>query len=54
MQTQRFNTRHLTRTLLATASALAIAATAQAVTPGKFTQTTEADFADGDAPYIFQ
>ncbi|MBX2850435.1 MAG: hypothetical protein KTR15_01670 [Phycisphaeraceae bacterium] len=38
-----------TRTLLASAGALAIAATAHAVTPGKFTQTTEADFADGDA-----
>eukprot|EP00752_Nemacystus_decipiens_P015880 g14188.t1 len=39
----------MTQTLLATAGALAIAATAHAVTPGKFTQTTEADFADGDA-----
>ncbi|MEM9347538.1 MAG: Ig-like domain-containing protein [Planctomycetota bacterium] len=49
MQTRLRKTHSLTRTLLATAGALAIAATAQAVTPGKFTQTTEADFADGDA-----
>lgn len=49
MQTRLHSTRTLTRTLLATAGALALAATAHAVTPGKFTQTTEADFADGDA-----
>lgn len=48
MQTRLYSARTLTRTLLATAGALAIAATAHAVTPGKFTQTTEADFADGD------
>lgn len=46
---KRFNNKTLTRTLLTSAGALAIAATAHAVTPGKFTQTTEADFADGDA-----
>ncbi len=49
MQTPRFNNKTLTRTLLTTVGALAIAATAHAVTPGKFTETTEADFADGDA-----
>lgn len=49
MQTRRRKPRFITRTLLATVGALTIAATAQAVTPGKFTQTTEADFADGDA-----
>ena len=49
MQTRINQARTITRTLLAAASALAIAATAHAVTPGKFTQTTEADFADGDA-----
>jgi hypothetical protein len=49
MQTRLRKTSTLTRTLLASAGALAIAATAHAVTPGKFTQTTEADFADGDA-----
>ena len=49
MQTQRHSTPLLTRTLLATVGALVIAATAHAVTPGKFTQTTEADFSDGDA-----
>ncbi|MGB0768584.1 MAG: hypothetical protein ACPGYV_12865, partial [Phycisphaeraceae bacterium] len=46
---ERFNTKALTRTLLASAGALAFAAAAHAVTPGNFTQTTEADFADGDA-----
>jgi hypothetical protein len=49
MQTRLRKTRQLTRALLTAASALAIAATAHAVTPGKFTETTEADFADGDA-----
>lgn len=49
MQTRIYSTRTLARTLLATTGALALAATAHAVTPGKFTQTTEADFADGDA-----
>ena len=49
MQTRIDSARTLTRTLLASVGALAIAATAHAVTPGKFTQTTEADFADGDA-----
>ncbi|MFK7790648.1 MAG: hypothetical protein AB8C95_14285 [Phycisphaeraceae bacterium] len=49
MQTRVRNTRFMTRTLLATLGALALATTAHAVTPGKFTQTTEADFSDGDA-----
>jgi len=49
MQLRFRSTPLLTRTLLTAVGALALAATAHAVTPGKFTQTTEADFADGDA-----
>ncbi|MFN3167825.1 MAG: hypothetical protein ACE37H_12250 [Phycisphaeraceae bacterium] len=41
--------RFLTRSLLASAATLALAAASYAVTPGQFTHTTEADFADGDA-----
>jgi outer membrane protein assembly factor BamB len=46
---QKTRTRFLTRSLLASAATLALAAAAHAVTPGQFTHTTEADFADGDA-----
>ncbi len=41
--------RRLTRTLLTAGAVASLAAAAYAVTPGQFTHTTEADFADGDA-----
>jgi hypothetical protein len=49
MQTRSITQPRLARTLLTGAAVLTLAASAYAVTPGKFTQTTEADFADGDA-----
>lgn len=39
----------LTRTLLTALASLSLASATHAVTPGQFSQTTEADFADGDA-----
>ena len=46
---QKKSTRYLTRTLLTAGAMLSLAAATHAVTPGQFSQTTEADFSDGDA-----